>query len=326
SDLRSQLSTLELAWTKGLITVHAIETGARVATLNPRPEGYRLALRPGRWLVRRQIRDAIDVVEVELRAGASLHVDESDLVSLGHQGRLASKGTGVRFTELMSPRKGQWMVQFALGSRIEQTPEARVERELIWSESWVVGLTNRLSLSPLTPNLGFRIGRRGATEVQLTAGLLNGGFGYSRELGVLIGGDLGAALEVRVPTSARLSLQTSWGVARPGFVASRRETGTEDVWSRLALGVGWRISRDVTLHPSLSYGLSSSFTPGNRDEALVFGSTLIRNNRRLPLIQVALSNGVTLDAHYQFRYNLVYGLPNHHVLLGMTFASRKVGP
>lgn len=322
ADLRDQRSTLALTWEFGTVTVHAIETGARVATLAHRDEGYRLALRPGRWLVRRQGVDSIDVVEVELRAAAPLSLSEDDLVAVDDTG-LASKGSELRATDLMAPRGGQLIFQGAVGSRVTRMPDAPNDQALITDESWVIGLSDRVSLSPLTPNLGYRVGRRGKSEVLFTAGIINGGFGYSSEQGFIVGGDLGGRVEARLPLSYRVSLQSSWGVAVPATVSTLGGPSRDRVWSRLALGVGWRLSRDVTLHPSVSTGGSSDITPGKHSEAFVFGSTLTRNNRQLPLLQVNLTNGMTLDLHYQARYDIDTGWFNQHILVGTTLASRK---
>ena len=319
ADLRGQRSTLSLEWERGLVTVHALETGMRVATLKQREEGYRLALPPGRWIVRREGFDGPEVVEVELTAGVPVRVTERDLAPVGDTGLIASKGDAIRYTDLMSPRPGQWMYQVAFGNEAV-SDQGTVHRQLITGEALEVGFTDRVSWA-FPASVGLRAGRREGAELLVSLGVLGGGLGYSNLEGFVALGDLGGGLDVRLPLSQRFALQGSYRLTQRR-IWSKVRGGIEEPWSRLAVGGGWRISRDVTLHPSVSLDAPTSYTPDHVFQ-VAFGSSLRRNSRQLPLVQVNLSNGVTLDGHFELRFDTQQERLYENFMVGFTFASRK---
>jgi hypothetical protein len=324
TQLHGAASTLALAQSEGPLEVIQLETGLAVLELSPGKRRIRAALSPGRYLVRRSSDQGYRAREVAVVAGNETRVDEAELVLVGAPA-LAGKGpeegggTPPAITGTTLPRRTV-ALGLALGvstlwenfstSTLEgrsSSPNAAsglaLQATLIW------GITDRLSWAIGTGAFAYRFGQRGGWELVPAAGIF--GWGYSSVEGWLV--QPGAVLGIRRWFGDRLALSATGGAttaARKGEVAKRWQlSGT--------LGVSNTYRNLVTFN----FAGSAVRTFGERSDGtrFEFGAVQSLGFRTLPLIQIHLPRGFSLDLVVSGGYDTAYSRGVYSTLLGSTF-------
>jgi hypothetical protein len=323
-------STMVIAQEQGPLDLIQLDTGLNVLELSPGARRVRLALRPGRYLLRRAAGGGNFTREVLVAAGTETQVTEAELVLVG-EARLARKDAGeplplAAYTSLpgrtlaLSLATGLtvgWSKTSIFGSQIEARKDpAAVELALDGSFVWAP--TDRLSWAVGTGAFAYRFGTHGGWELVPTAGV--GGWGYSSIEGWLV--QPVAGLAVRRWLGERLAL-TAGGGAMTMVVAGSsfnfwRVGGSAGVLARIAEGV------------SLSFAVETvRQTDGRRGEwhvggqngfELNFGSVQTLALRTAPLLQVQLSRHFTLDLTVRVGRSFAAQEWRYASLLGSTVA------
>lgn len=285
ADLRTAHTTLSLSFRRGTVTVHGVETGARLAVLRPREEGYRLNLAPGEYLLRRVLAGGVQVARVELAAGSSLAVDEVDFHTTAG-GPVAKKHGGFAVRSGLAPAKGAGVAQVGVMPGAGNTVlETALHVQL--------GLTNHVSVDLMGPALALRAGRPHRIEVQSVTGVLDPrasvGYSLAGRLSPRVSWLIGQALQVRASVTPRTAFEAQAWVGRDfSFVDGGFDRGAWRISG--AVGVDAQIASRVTIHPGVRYAWSGPPWPE-------IGSVVERGNRRLPLLRAHVSDQVSVDAY-----------------------------
>jgi len=321
AQIAKSSSWLEIAETKGPLEVIQLSSGVTVSELAPGARRARLALPPGKYLVRKVLDGKAYARSVEVAPSSGVSLAEEQLEPTSD--RLAIKGgdappVGASTT---LPR-GFWDLWLAAGISAgpatalgtglhETTPriedETKLERTFTLAGGIAWGITDRLSWWLPVPAFAYRFGDRDSFEIVPRAGLTS--IGYSGSSGILGSVDLGVAL--RIPTAldqglvfdaaagARFSINTASGqeqAQRPTLW--RAFSGAGYTWlidNRVGFTVGASIAGDVLFDPSDPIVRRSPVE-------ISFGSVLSLGYRPLPLIQVYLSSRFSIDGYATWSY------------------------
>jgi hypothetical protein len=270
----------------------------------------RIAVPPGRYLVRTVIDGTVYTKEVDIQPGATVTIGDGQLDATGNA-QLAMKGeedAGRPREESSTPPKHWFVLQAAAGvtndpqssGTIGSGSNSSVSRNFTWDLDFTYGITDRLAWALPFPALAYRFGTEGKLEVIARGGLVSPG--YSSDEGYL--GTLDAGLALRVWTAPGQSVLAN--TSANYYLATRPEDypGSRD-YLRLfgALGYGWTIKDAVTLHFAVGV---STYLYQNRDGAspqpttygaLQLGSIQTLGYRNLPLVEVHVSRNFSLDAY-----------------------------
>jgi hypothetical protein len=338
AELAQSPSVLELTQRHGHEVVHLASGVTAVETL-PSQRTVRLALPAGQYVVRRVVDGRVLSKDVSVPPGTSVHMDESEL--LPAEERLAMKGDAAGFDPPSahdSLPASTWEVRLGLGvttGRVRDfgTPiystdapeDAPLERELSAIGSFTYAITDRLQWSVPLPAFSYRVGNEGALTAIVRGGMT--AFGYSSIDGAL--GALDAGVGVRAWLAPGISLisaiSTDWAF---GTEARERVLGLHGnlgvVWNVthrviVALGAGYTggiALSDATapLAGGLSYVVDDPIPPG-----VVFGAIQTLGYRSLPLVQLHVTDWLSLDAYAAWSVNLDNGDLRDRVLGGFTW-------
>lgn len=296
---------------RGLEVIH-LQTGATVIEVPPGKTELRVALPPGRYLVRRVADGRVFTKEVEIQAGSTPSLDERDLEATGDL-RLALKSDEDPrpFAYHSTPPKGVGQIALAIGvstgpSRYDAPiafgrDKSELQRSVEWLFSIQGGITDRWMWLAPAPAFAYRIGTEGTFEIIPRGGFLQ--FDYdllAEDRGITGVADMGFA--TRTWTAPAFSLVSAahaqYGFAtNPQLSLSPRKRG----WLlHTSFGVLWTIQNAVTLHFGLGYEASpDSDRPDQTFARKVFivGASQSLGYRSLPLIQVHVSRRVSLDLY-----------------------------
>lgn len=318
ADLRATSTVLTVRADRDPITVHALAAGAPVAELAARADAWRLALPPGRYLLRREVGGVAEIAEVELFAGHPEEVEDDAFSPVQESWLVAAKGDEARSTGLLAPRGGQVLGQIALGRttyrwRTDGTPLAPAFSEgyLAQRITLDVALSDLVFLSVFEPSLGLHFGQPGKVEGLFVAGVSGGALSTPGDWLV----DLGARFAIRAPLSDHLALHAT-GTADGNAQFGTIDTPADD---RVALGAGVHLGGAVSFYPAVGAGYRPQYDLGH----ITFGSVLEESYRALPLVRVHLANGFALDGHLAFDWTPETGALDETMMLGLTFATRK---
>jgi hypothetical protein len=307
----SARSVLELRQVHALEIVH-LQSGVTILETPAGPETYRLALPPGRYLVRHVLDGQVYSKELEIRPGDPVRLDEGELAVIADE-RLALKGSAPEATAgglLGSPRAAWWELRVAGGASTgrprsfgsvlyDTNADADLERSFASVFSLTYGITDRLSWSLPLPAFAYRLGEYGSFEWIPRAGLV--ALGYSSVEGGI--GVVDAGLGARVWLTPDLSLLAN---------ASADLTFDAELGLHASAGTTWRVRDGVAL------SLGAGWAGGDSDE-LVFGAVQTLGYRSLPLIEVFLSPSFSLDGYASWGVDLQTHDVRDRYLAGFTW-------
>lgn len=230
-----------------------------------------------------------------------------------------------------------WSLQLALGRSQTDFGDAGFKlgdgassSQLAGLASLRYGLSDRLTWAIPTLAFAYRFGDRGGTEVIPFGGITSWGLGYSSIEGWIgqLGLGAGAALRWWSDPDTAINLTASVGSSArwsqhddeiDGFDASFGPTTwgaaasvglSHHLGDRLVLNVG---ARGSTL-PIVSGELDRSLEP-----AIEVGSVQSVGLRSLPLVEVRVRDGISIDLHGSLGYEVASGDRTSRVLGGSTF-------
>lgn len=341
TQLASSTSALELIQTRGPLEVIHLASGVTVAEMSTGERRARIALLPGKYLVRRVEGGRTFTREVTIAPGQSVTLAEGELVATG--AALALKGGDptepLPTSEATTLPRKTFELRLALGASVGPqaaygasvydpgSPQDKpLTRSFAATGSVTYALTDRLQWALPFPALAYRFGDAGGVEIIPRAGLTS--LGYSPLEGLI--GSLDAGVGARVWTAPRQSFIASLGAV------SRFSARTSDAqlpsrppsaWRVMStLGYTWTLGNVVSFHP----GLGASFPIGFEDVAssptqqssssLLLGAVLALGYRQLPLVQVHLTQSFALDAHATWSIDLRTGDVRDRYLAGFTWS------
>lgn len=300
AQLATSPSALVLGQENGPLDVIQLESGLTVLELAPGNRRVRLALRPGRYLVRRTSEKGNFTREVAVAAGGEVAIEEADLILLGAP-RLSAKGSGDRslfLTDTTLPRRTM-ALSLAFGLEVgwsqagffDSLPPAKgdAEVDLALQASWRWALTDRLTWTLPSLAFAYRFGERGGWEVVPDGGLF--GYGWSSIGGIILqpGGHLG----VRRWLGHDLAIAATGG----GFAqVQERGPGRRPWLLEGSLGISRTIAETFTLHLSASVYRIHGGDP--RDTlGVTIGSVQTLALRPQPLLEWYVGHGLAIDLH-----------------------------
>lgn len=322
AQLATSPSALVVGQKNGPLDIVQLETGLTVLELAPGNRRVRLALRPGRYLVRRTSAQGNFTREVAVAAGGEVAIEEADLTLLGAS-RLSAKGSGDRslyLTGTTLPRRTMALslafgleVGWSHASLIDNLPssEANAEVQLAWQASWLWAITDRLTWSLPALAFAYRFGERGGWEVVPDGGLF--GYGYSSIAGLIL--QPGVHLGVRRWLGPDLAIT---GTA--GGLTQIQGSGDRVPWLFSgSLGVSRTIAEVITVNFSASGYLNLRGQEDRRDAGVTFGSVQMLGLRTLPLLEWHVGHGVALDLHAFVGHSFSRERWSYSSLLGLTY-------
>jgi hypothetical protein len=348
AQIASSSSTLEVAQTNALEVIH-LGSGVTVAETPPGRQQIRLALVPGRYLVRRIADGRVYSKDIDVRPSATVSLDEGQLVATGNE-KLAMKdavATQPPFSAHSTMPKNWWEIRFGLGTSTGSSPVAaqlydpnssdRLERSFTGVWSFTYGITDRLSWSVPLPAFSYRFGNEGTFEGIARGGLASFAFAYASRyaiLGTLDAGfatrtwltrDLSLVSDASIDHELHLGTERSEAGAQPRDYLSLRASGgiAWNAGERLTLALGGGLTGDVALQGS-SVALPASTSPASIRQpgstAFVVGSVQSLGYRPLPLVQIHLSRRFSLDGYASLGFDLRGGPLRDRYLAGFTVA------
>jgi hypothetical protein len=266
TSLSPGTSALEVIALRASLEVIHLQSGVTVADAPAGQGPVRIALPPGRYMVRAVVDGRVSTKEVEVRPGETVTVAEGQLEATG-DGRLALKGEADAPLSIWSaPRGTHWLLDLRAGVGGDAMPTANVGQSPAgtqYASSFTAGytlwyrITDRLSWSVPWPAFSYRFGHPGGLElipyVGFTAGSVNSTTGVS----------VGATAEVtaRIWTARNQHILLRSGLLMPAYWdpdSSLDHVGLgRDLEPFASVGYAWTIQRLVTL--SADVGLDREY-------------------------------------------------------------------
>lgn len=338
SQISSSPSALEVSQTNALEVIH-LGSGVTVMETPPGRQQLRLALVPGRYVVRRVTDGRVYSKEVEVGPGATVTLTDAQLELTGSE-KLAMKDAPPEeqpYSAHSTVPRRILETRVALGistgaSRADGFFSSRyvnggLQRSLTGELTFTYGITDRLSWAAPVPAFAYRIGNEGSFEVVPRGGLTSvgyssiGGFIGTVDLGVATRAWLTPSLSVVSNGVARWDFQTGTAALDPPLhmAASLGLVKTIlDGRVTLALGAGWL--GDVRLTQPRAPDPQSTSTPLHSASGFMFGSVQKLGYRPLPLVQVQLTRRFSLDAYASWSVDARTGDVRDRYLGGFTYA------
>jgi hypothetical protein len=319
----------------GPLEVVQLSSGAVVSELPAGRRAARLAIPPGRYLVRRAVRRVVSAGEIEVAPGASTVVRERELTPVSPLQMPGKKGAGSLGRLLVTSSTAErGVVELRAGIGLSYSAPSGLSvgsdlsRELTGMLSGVWGITDRLQWSIGTGAFAYRFGQRGGTEWIPWGGLLRLGLGFSSVESLLVDYSLGAGLDVRHSFHSDHSLIIGLGASSSGLVSSLRQLPPNTWRARFDLGVKLTARRLVSFN--LAVGLSANFVSGGHlpaadvtssdlDLTVHLGSIQSLGLRPLPLVQLHLRRYLTLDGYAGVGIRIRDGALRDSYMLGLTY-------
>jgi hypothetical protein len=233
-----------------------LPSGVTVADV-PSGQPTRVALPPGRYLVRSVIDGRVYTREVEIHDGETVTLVEGQLEAVGHDA-LALKGPGPPTAPLSrwSNLNGyHWLLDVRTGVGADPAPPANVGQGAAGRETtssfgvyyslWY-RITDRLSWSVPWPAFSYRFGEPGSVEVMPFVGLTADGWNSATGVALGFTGDVSA----RIWTARNQRINLRAGVVLPPYNDSGAplSLGFGDALNPFAsIGYSWTIRDVVTL-------------------------------------------------------------------------------
>jgi hypothetical protein len=302
----------------------------------------RLAVAPGRYLLRRREQGKLSAKELTVRPGQREHVDEAGL-TVG-VGVLATKYSAPRPLTLSTLPAGKQEISFLVG--VEHAPAVGLhvggtERHVAFGMVAPRGLTDRWQW--VLPSFGFayRGGEQGGLEWIPWGGIPGWGMGYSSIEGLVLIANpaLGTDLRLWLGPSSSLDFGLGFGSAMRWTSrdpsATWKERNDFDHWQppttwrmRISLGCTYTLADTVTFHlagtlsQNLLYKGDFVALKGHSDElslALSFGSVQEIGLRHIPLVRIHLRDWVALNLDVGFSYRFASRSVHESYTVGASF-------
>lgn len=341
THVRTTTSALEVTQQRALEVIH-LASGVTVVETPPGKQQVRLALPAGRYLVRVVVDGKVLSREVEVPAGGTVALNDTQLEVAGNE-KLVMKGGDVadrppppRGTQ-STPNKGWFEIRAGVGVSTgpersyssglyspDSQPETRLERSFTGIGSFTYGITDRLAWSIPVPAFAYRIGTEGTFEVIPRLGLT--AIGYSSLGGVVGTTDVGVATRTWLTPDLSIISDASTDYSFGSFESMR---------ARASLGASFDIGRVVTITAGAGWAgwrrldepnvvalpnVTQPAPPPRTTSSFVIGSVQGLGYRPLPLVQVHLSRRFSLDAYASWQIDLKGGPASDRYLAGFTWA------
>jgi hypothetical protein len=341
AQLASSPSALEVSQTNSLEVIH-LGSGVTVLETPAGRQQLRLALVPGRYVVRRVTDGRVYSKEVDVRPAATVTLSDAQLELTGSE-RLAMKDTEepAYSTHSTMPKR---ILETRLAAGVStgasraygyrfidagSTERKELKRSFSATGAFTYGVTDRLSWAAPVPACAYRFGNEGSFEVIPRGGLT--AIGFSSMEGFIGTADLGVT--TRAWLTRNLSVVSNafadWdfsshpegprGLRRQDHLYLGASLGL--VWPffdgrvTLALGVGGISDARLVLPSDPQLGGVPLSPPG-----VVFGAVQSLGYRPLPLVQVQLTRRFSLDAYASWSIDLRTGDARDRYLGGFTYA------
>lgn len=320
-------SGLKVEQTAGPLQLVQLSSGVVVLESPTGPRTLRLAVAPGKYLLRRRTPQGTYAREVDVRSGQSLVATEESLELVGAAALAAKRLSEPPPDSFTTLPRGHWLVRPMVGvtygplegagflgdpSALSRKPSIGLTLE--------VGLTERLQWMVPLPAFAYRFGEPGATEVVPWLGMTSAGGGYSSVEGFVFTYGLGAGAGVRQWLGADNCLNFSLDASTMAG-ASRLRKVNPDTWGAAArVGYSHRIVDAVTINFGLAAG--AGVTQRGRFQlsapTLSLGSVQSIGTRPLPLVQVHVMDKLSIDGHVGVSIDLKKGGARDNYLVGIT--------
>jgi hypothetical protein len=300
AQIAASPSTLAVGQERGPLELVHLASGLRMLELPPGPRVARVAVPPGRYLVRRIAPDGVRAREIDVPRQGQVEVQEDDLVLVASE-RLVVKGPPVAMVSA-TPAARSW--DLSLRTLIEtddDRPGAIQVGDVADTEGGTrvrldgrVGITDRLAWRIGTLAFAYRMGSEDGTEVVPYGGLLGWSVDYRGS--ILLGAGVGLRQAL-----GRHALVATVGADYSGVV----EHGAVTAWPirrfHASAGYGVQLGSAASAHlaamvvrwvPDLAY--YSDWPAVNQ---LVIGSVQELGLGALPLVRLQLPASWSLDLH-----------------------------
>jgi Caspase domain len=299
TSLSAGTSALQISAGRALLEVIHLQSGATVADAPAGQGAVRVALPPGRYLVRAVLDGHVSTKEIEVRAGETATVSEDQLEASG-DGKLGAKGPEVQAPlSIWNPPRGtHWLLVLDGGVGGDAVPTANVKSAAgTQSASSFTGgytlwyrITDRLQWSVPWPAFSYRFGTAGSFEVIPYVGLAAGSFNTAT--GPSVGATADVAARIWTTRSQHLVLRA--GLLLPPYQDPDSPLDHFGMGHELkpfaSVGYAWTIKKIVTLGADVALDRDYFFPLGApapwqyQAEWLRFGGTVdVRLARRVGL-------------------------------------------
>ncbi len=300
TSLSAATSALQISAGPTSLEVIHLQSGATVADAPAGQGSVRIALSPGRYLVRTVVDGHVYTKEIEVRAGETATVSADQLEPTG-DGKLAQKGPEPQASlSIWSPPRGtHWLLSIGAGVGGDAVPTANVGQSAAGTQnasSFTAGytlwyrITERLAWSVPWPAFSYRFGTAGSFEIIPYLGLTATSFNTST------GPSVGATADVaaRIWTTRNQHVILRAGLLLPAY----RDSGSpldhvgmgHELKPFASVGYAWTLKKLVTLGADVALDRDYFFPLGSpgpvqyEAEWLRFGGTVnVRVARRVGL-------------------------------------------
>lgn len=336
SQLPVGKSTVVVEQDRGPLEIVQLSSGTVIAELPRGQRTSRLALAPGRYLVRRVIPRILSTGEVEVPNSGDVVVRERELQPVSTQLLLGSKGPeplGRLLVTSSTAEKG--VVELRMGLGIQYSPPLGLgfsgdgtERTPKFLLSAVWGITDRLQWAIGTGAFAYRFGQRGKTEWIPWGGLTQLTLGASSVESFLFQYELGLGLNNRVWLGDSTSLIFGASIHSGGKLSAIRTEHPTTWRGRFNLGIQVSAKQLITFNLAASLegnflyeGLRPTLEANSPqlDLSVSLGAIQDLALRPLPLIQLHMTRWLTLDATAGLSIRLRDGALRDRYMAGLTF-------
>lgn len=343
STLSRSKTVVELEQKHGPLEVIHLDSGVRVLEVQPGEKSLRLAVPPGRYLVRRRADGKTWVREVHVAPDTTAKVSE-DHLDLAGSTALVSKNAEPRPVTRSTVPGGMVEIQAALGvshSTFSQSGfgSSGAGDGLILPARGTWGLTDRLQWILPTAAIAYRGGEHGGVEWIPWGGLVSWSLGYSSIEGTMFDGALGLGFDLRAWLSPRSSLDFGVGLTTPFSTHRRvgpcndircegepgRQRAFELVRNRVMAGYSVTVADTVTfgiaagISHNVLFDRSGPEGVGEHDVEISLGSVLMRGLRPVPLVRVHLGDVFSIDGYSSVGYRFGQELGVESYMIGGTW-------
>jgi hypothetical protein len=340
--LSSSTSALSITAARAPIEVIQLPSGVTVADAPTGPAPVRIALPPGKYLVRSVADGRTYTKEVEVRSGETVALTDGQLEAVGNDA-IAMKGDDRRRPmELhVTPPARWWELQvlagvsdwpytahvvIGSGNDAATAPTSVISRNFALGLGISYGITDRLAVT-LPGLLEYRIGDEDGVELVARGGLSglanygNEGWGYT----------VGAGLGLRVPVGPSQALVATssasyWWVDHPSFPHSQAVSLNESIGFVRTFGDVVTLHLGVALNgydlPFIDLPAGWPTSPGVHAfvwSSIGVGSVQTLGFRRLPLVAIHLTPKLSLDLAAAWNVGLSHGDVSDSYMGGFTW-------
>jgi hypothetical protein len=272
----------------------------------------RIALPPGRYLVRSVVEGRVYTREVEVRAGETETLAEGQLEAVGSEA-LAMKGPGPTSAplSLWSNLRGyHWLLDLRFGVGEDLSPPVNAGQGTAESQAtasfgayyrlWY-RITDRLSWSVPWPAFSYRFGNPGGVEVMPYVGLASNSYHSSGGFSLGFTSDVAA----RIWTTRNQRINFTGGVVMPAYGQAGTPLGLglgDEVDPFASVGYSWTIHNIVTVGADVGLERYYSLQPNGATSTWEYGAEWLRlggevNVRLAPQVGLNTRFGWSTDEH-----------------------------